>query len=147
MNTNRPSQLISFSVSLLFLSFSDNRLWGLVEFSIDWYSRNCFNLGCFSVKHPIELRTRSIYMIGKLVSVIGKLLFVLIFWPWRSQKLASQTTRKKEHEPTQPIDQFSRLVIIVIFWESLLVFICSALIDIQEIALFWVSFLLNIPMN
>ena len=72
-----PANWWVLSVSLLFLSFSENRLWGLVEISIDWYSRNCINLGCFSVKHPNELRTRSIYMIGNLISVIGKFLFCL----------------------------------------------------------------------
>ena len=86
-------------------------------------------------------------MIANLISAIGKLLFVLIFWPWRSEKLASQTTGKKEQEPTQPIDQFFRFFIIVIFWESLMLFSCSALIDIQELAIFWVAFLLNILMN
>ena len=86
-------------------------------------------------------------MIAKLISVIRKILFVLIFCPWRSQKLASQSTGKKEHEPTQPIDHIFQFVNIVIFWESLVVFSCSALIDIEETALFWVAFLLNIRMN
>ena len=58
-----------------------------------------------------------------MIFVIGKFLFVLIFWPWRSQLLAAQSTGKNEHEPTQPIDQFLRFVIIfVIFWESLVGF-------------------------
>ena len=35
-----------------------------------------------------------------MISVIGKYLFVLIFWPWRTQYLAAQSTGKKEHEPT-----------------------------------------------
>ena len=62
-------------------------------------------------------------MIAKLISVIRKILFVLIFCPWRSQKLASQSTGNKEHEPTQSIDQFLRLdIIFVIFWESLVGF-------------------------
>ena len=62
-------------------------------------------------------------MIANMIYVIGKLLFLLIFWPWRSQCLASQSTGKKEQEPTQPIDQFLRFVIIfVIFWESLVGF-------------------------
>ena len=82
-----------------------------------------------------------------MISVIGNFLFLLMFWPWRSQCLASQSTGEKEQEPTQPIDQFFRFVVIVIFWESLVVFRCSSLIDIQEIALFWVAFLLKIPMN
>ena len=63
------------------------------------------------LKNSNELSTRSIYMIANMISVIGKFLFVLIFWPWRSQKLAAQSTRKIEHEPTQPIDQFLRFVI------------------------------------
>ena len=142
-----PANWWVLSVSLLILSFSENRLWGLVEFSIDWFSRNCINLGCFSVKHPNELSTRSIHMIANLISVIGKLRFLLIFWPWRSQYLASQSTGKKEHETTQPIDQFFRFSFIVIFWESLVVLSCSALIDIQELASFWVTSMLNIPMN
>ena len=54
-----------------------------------------------------------------MISVIGKFLFVLIFWPWRSQKLAAQSTGKIEHEQTQPIDLFLRFVIhFVNFWES-----------------------------
>ena len=46
-----------------------------------------------------------------MISVIGKFPFVLIFWPWRSQKLAAQSTGKIEHEPTQPIDQFLRFIL------------------------------------
>ena len=80
-------------------------------------------MGCFSGKHPNEQHTQPIYMIANMISVIGKILFVLIFCPWRSQKLASQSTGKKEHEPTQLIDEFLRFVIhFVIFWESLVGF-------------------------
>ena len=55
-------------------------------------------------------------MIANMISVIGKFLLVLIFRPWRSQQLASQSTGKKEHEPTQPIDQFLRLVIVFVIF-------------------------------
>ena len=83
---HEPTQPIDqFLRFVIFFSFSENRLRVLVEFSIDWYSRKCLNLGCCSAKHPNELSTRSIYMIANLISVTGKLLFVLIFWPWRSQ--------------------------------------------------------------
>ena len=57
-------------------------------------------------------------MIANMISEIGKLLFVLIFWPWRSPYLAAQSTGKNEHEPTQPIDQFLRFVIFLSFSEN-----------------------------
>ena len=77
----------------------------------------------FPVKHPNELSTRSIYMVANMISVIGKFVFVLTFGLRRSQYLASQSTGKKEHEPTQPIDQFLRFIIIFVnFWESLVGF-------------------------
>ena len=71
---------------------------------------------CFSVKHPNELSTQSIYMIANMISVIDKFLFVLILCLWGSQKLASQSTGKKEHEPTQLIEEFLRFVIIFVIF-------------------------------
>ena len=53
-------------------------------------------------------------MIANMISVIGNFLFVLIFWPCRSQKLAAQSIGKKEHEPSQPIDEILRFVNIVV---------------------------------
>ena len=82
-----------------------------------------------------------------MISVVGKILFVLIFWPWRSQKLASQSTGKKEHEPTQPNDQFLRFVIFFCLFLRIApgVWLSSAVIDIQEIVLIWVAFPVKHP--
>ena len=51
---NRPSQLISFSVSLLFLSFFENRLWGLVESALIDIQEIVLNWVAFLLNIPMN---------------------------------------------------------------------------------------------